>query len=424
MPTISRRITAVAVIILVALILSQCAGIPLNTPSSTISAPDTPAIDRTENPTLMPAFTSSPLPAPTSSPSPTPTPQPTPMPDPVLEIISGMSDEELLGQMVMLGFAGRGGMPKDTAMMYSKYKVGGVMLFGWNVGTFDQTKKLVDAINENNPYPDLPLFIGIDEEGGIVHRLPWSPPTRSAATLGKRNNPDAVYSQFLRVGSKLRELGINIDFAPVLDIAPQLTGTFLGNRMYGTDPDKVIPLVEAAIRGLHDGGIFSLGKHFPGHGNTASDSHKNLPRMGDSLDRLRDYTLKPFAAAVAAGVDAMLVGHLLVPALDSDNPASLSRKVITGLLREEMGFKGVIFSDDMRMGAIVANYDIGEACVRFVEAGGDVVFIGKYVDKQKKALEALDKAVKSGRISRARLLESVYRIVSLKLRLKASFSPS
>jgi beta-N-acetylhexosaminidase len=333
-----------------------------------------------------------------------------------------MSDEELLGQMVMLGFAGRGGMPKVTSELYARYKIGGVMLFGWNVKTFAQTGKLVDAVNAINPYPGLPLFIGIDEEGGIVHRLPWSPPTRSAATLGKRNKPGDVYNQFLRVGAKLRELGINIDFAPVLDIAPKLSGTFLGNRMYGTNPEKVIPMIDAAIRGLHDGGIFSLGKHFPGHGNTASDSHKSLPKMGDTLERLRGYTLEPFAAAVGAGVDAMLVGHLLVPALDPDNPASLSKKVITGLLRNEMGFHGVIFSDDMRMGAIVNNYDIGEACVRFIEAGGDVVFIGKYVKKQRKALEALEASVKSGRISRARLLESAYRIVSLKLKIKAGLA--
>lgn len=332
-----------------------------------------------------------------------------------------MSDEELLGQMILLGFSGQSGMPEAIAKLYQDYKVGGVMLFGWNVVSFEQTKELVQNLQAQNAYPDLPLIVGIDEEGGIVSRLPWSPRTTTAATLGRRGSVQRVYDQFLRIGQGLHDEGINLDFAPVLDVAPQLAGTFLGNRMYGTNPDKVIPLTNAAVDGLHDAGVFSLGKHFPGHGETATDSHKVLPEIDDSLSRLNSYTLKPFQAAVDNGVDAMLVGHLLYPALDAKYPASLSKKVITGLLRDKMGFQGVIFSDDMRMGAITSNYNIGEACVRFIEAGGDVVFIGKYTDKETRAVKALAAAVKNGRISRDRLLESAYRIVKLKLEIKESF---
>jgi beta-N-acetylhexosaminidase len=335
-----------------------------------------------------------------------------------MQIVQGMSDEELLGQMVMLGFSGQSAVPSSVAELYQKYKVGGVMLFGWNVDAFDQTGKLVKKVEALNQYPDLPLFVGIDEEGGIVHRLPWSPKTISAYYMGKHNDTEEVYGQYSRVGAQLRELGINLNFAPVLDIAPDPAATFLGNRIFGTTPEKVIPLTDAAIQATQASGVAAVGKHFPGHGGTASDSHKVLPKVNDSLSKLQGYALKPFQAAVDAGIDAMLVGHLLVPALDRDWPASLSKKIITGLLREEMGFQGVVFSDDMRMGAIVNNYDIGEACVRFVEAGGDVAFIGKYVDRQKKALAALDAAVKSGRITRERLMESAYRIVKLKLELK------
>jgi beta-N-acetylhexosaminidase len=329
-----------------------------------------------------------------------------------------MSDEQLLGQMILLGFQGQDAMPAETAELYKQYKVGGVMLFGWNVKTFEQTKKLVGSFGAINPTPGLPLFVAIDEEGGIVHRLPWSPPTTSAATLGKRNKPKDVYAQFLRVGKKLKETGINVNFAPVLDIAPDPSATFLGSRIYGGDPKRVIPLTNAAIKGTQDAGIVSVGKHFPGHGGTALDSHEVLPKVDDSMKKLRGYALKPFAAAVDSGIDAIIVGHLLVPAIDKSLPASLSKKAITGLLRGEMGFKGVVFSDDMRMGAIVKNYNIGEACVRFIEAGGDVVFVGKHTNLQKQALKALGDAVKSGRIKRERLLESAYRIVSLKLKIK------
>ena len=331
--------------------------------------------------------------------------------------MDGMTDGELLGQMVLLGFYGTADMPKEVWELYNKYRVGGVMLFGWNVKTFDQTKKMLATINGKNPFPALPMFIGIDEEGGIVHRLPWKPGTRTAATLGKRNKPQEVYDQFLRVGQKLRETGVNINLAPVLDIAPDTEGTFMGRRMYGTDPDKVIPLVTEAIRGTRDGGVLSFGKHFPGHGNTATDSHETLPVINDSAARIRDYTLKPFEAAIENGIDGLLVGHLLVPALDKKNPASLSKAIITDLLREELGFQGIVISDDMRMGAITSKYNIGEACVRFVEAGGDIVFVGKFIDKQRKALEALTKAVESGRITRDRLEDSARRIVRLKLRL-------
>lgn len=397
-------------------------ALPAATPAVTIST-TTPVPSPTRSPTPAPSPSPPPSPTPTLLPTPTPYPTasaaPTATPDPVMAILDAMSDEELLGQMVMLGFIGQESMPKEVADLYARYKVGGVMLFGWNVVSFDQTKQLVGTINTLNPNPALPYLIGIDEEGGIVHRLPWNPSTRSAATMGNRNKPDEVYAQYLRVGKGLRELGINANFAPVLDIAPDPSATFLGNRIFGGNPKRVIPLTNAAIRGTQDAGIVAVGKHFPGHGGTPEDSHEVLPTIEDSLKKLHGYALMPFAAAVETGIDAIMIGHLLVPAVDKKLPASLSKKAITGLLREEMGFKGVVFSDDMRMGGIVSNYNIGEAGVRFIEAGGDVVFVGKHANLQIKVLEALSKALQSGRLKRERLLESAYRIVSLKLRLKA-----
>ncbi len=409
-----------ALALALALVLLQaCVGTP--EPQSTIAA-SPQATTATVTPSVAPTPSPSPSPIPTASPtdSPLPTPATQPTPDPLLtaeQIVAAMTNEELLGQMVMLGFSGTETMPEEVAALYHNYKVGGVMLFGWNVKNFEQTKRLTAALEESNPTPQLPLFIAIDEEGGIVHRLPWKPSTRSAATMGRRNNTKEIYDQYFRVAKELRRVGVNINFAPVLDIAPDPSQTFMGNRMFGTDPKKVSKLIGYAITGTQDGGVLALGKHFPGHGLTADDSHKVLPVVNATKAELKAYALKPFAAAIEKKVDAILVGHLLVPALDSKYPASLSKNVITGLLRNEMGFQGIVFSDDMRMGAITSNYKIGEACVKFILAGGDVVLIGKYPEKQKAALETLTEAVKSGRITRERLEESALRIVWAKMGL-------
>lgn len=336
--------------------------------------------------------------------------------DPVRDIITKLSDEELLGQMVMVGFSGSREVPEETAQFIQQYKIGNIMLFGWNVRNFEQTKALTDKIHLINPVPGVPQLIGLDVEGGQVKRMVWRPRLLSAQKLGI-NGPQAAYAQNLLIGKTLHDIGVNINFAPVLDIAPRPGSTYLNRRMYGNDPEKVIPVTNAVIHGLKDGGILALGKHFPGLGMTATDPHITLPTIDISKEKLESYALKPFIAACNEGIDAILVTHVLIPSLDAKNPATLSKPVITDLLRSEIGFKGLIVSDDMRMGAIIERYDIGEACIRFIEAGGDIVLIGKYYDKQKQAMEALMAAVKSGRLTRQRLEESAYRILSAKMKL-------
>ncbi len=361
---------------------------------------------------------SSPMPVPTQAPPseapvPTATPKPTPTPDPLQQKIDSMSDSELIGQMVMIGFSGSERPPEVTQRLMREYKVGGVILFGWIVSTFAQTEKLVKNIKSYNACGDIPLLIGIDVEGGQVHRLPWKPYLLSAQKLGQKNSTQAVYDQYKRIGQKLSEIGINLDFAPVLDIAKNTNGTFLGSRMFGSDAGKVSKLVPYAVKGLHDGGVLSMGKHFPGHGETATDSHVSLPVINVDSKTLREYTLKPFQAAVDNGIDAMLVAHLSLPKVDK-NITSLSPEIITSLLREEMGFSGVVFSDDIRMRSITKSFSVGEAAVRHIEAGGDIVLIGKYYDKQEEVLQSLNAAVKAGRLTRKRLEESVYRILQMK----------
>ncbi len=358
---------------------------------------------------------STPTAASTPVPTPSPTPVPTPTPDPIREKIAQMSDEELIGQMVMIGFTGTSDMDEDSIALMEKYAIGNVLLFGWNTETFAQTDKLIDAMNSHNP-SDIPLLVGIDLEGGEVVRFigQWNPPLLSAQTLGSRNDAQLTHDEYQRIGEQLKDIGIDIDFAPVLDIAPDPSATFLGTRMFGGDPDIVGPLVQQAVAGLHDSGVASLGKHFPGHGDTADDSHQTLPVINYTMDEMESYSLVPFQAAIDAGVDAMLVAHLSYPNVDNQYITSVSPTVITGLLRQQMGFDGVVFSDDMRMQGLRSRYSVGEGAVLHILAGGDVVLIGKYPDLQKQVLDALIAAVKDGTISRERLEESVYRILSMK----------
>jgi beta-N-acetylhexosaminidase len=394
-----------------------CAG------ETSAPAPVTPAPVSTPEPTAAPT----PEPTPESTPQPTIAPTPVPTPeepqDPIERLIASMSDRELIGQMVMIGFSGQSDMDDDTISLMQEYDVGNVILFGWNTNTFAQTKKLTERIRSHNA-TDIPLTIGIDIEGGSVTRFKgqWKPFISSAKKLGEANDPERVFEQYKRIGEKLREIGVNIDLAPVMDIAPHPSATFLGNRLFGSDPDRVAPLIREAVKGLHAGGCAAMGKHFPGHGNTAADSHHTLPVLDATRDEMEAYELVPFQAGVDEGLDAMLVAHLSYPHVDADYITSVSPTVITGILRDEMGFDGVVFSDDMRMKGIRDRYPVGEAAVMHILAGGDVVLIGMHYKLQSAVLDGLYQAVQDGRLTRGRLEESVRRIFRMKQAYNEGFA--
>lgn len=359
----------------------------------------------------------SPTPSPSASPSAVPAPSPTTAPDPVGELISRMSDKQLIGQMVMIGFDGTRDMDSASLKLLQDYNVGNVFLFGWNTKSFAQTQKLIAKINTHNP-SEIPLLFGIDLEGGSVIRFigQWKPSLSSAQKLGAANDPQRVYDQYKRTGTQLKSIGINIDFAPVLDIAKNPSSTFLGKRMFGSNPAKVSALVREAINGLHDAGVASLGKHFPWLGGTADDPHKTLPVMYYTLDQLKAYSFIPFQAAIDGGADAMMVTHISYPNIDKKYISSVSPTFIAEILRGQMGFAGVVFSDDLRMEGLRSKYTVGEGAVLHILAGGDVVLIGKSADLKKQVLDSLNSAVQQGRITRERLEESVRRILELKIK--------
>ena len=315
--------------------------------------------------------------------------------------------------MVMCGFEGASAPAQSFIELMNQYHVGNIILFGWNTRDFQQTASLIQMLKQESD-SKIPLSFAIDVEGGSVLRFSWDPSLSSAQTLAKHKTPEDTYQQYLRIGKQLFEIGITIDLAPVLDIARQPSKSFLGKRMFGSDPEITVPHAKAAIRGLQDGGLRSFGKHFPGHGNTATDSHHSLPVLNATLEDWSDYELTMFQAAVDEQIDGILVGHLSYPNIDPDHISSVSSIFITDLLRKKMGFSGVIMSDDMRMQAIASTVGVGEGAISFVEAGGDMILIGRYADKQTAVFEALYDALDSGRLSRSRLEESVYRILIMK----------
>ena len=205
-----------------------------------------------------------------------------------------------------------------------------------------------------------------------------------------------------------------MDFAPVLDILSNPKNTVIGDRAFGTDPLSVAEHGIQMMKGIRDEGVIAVVKHFPGHGDTEVDSHYGLPAVTHGMERLEGFELVPFRKALDEDADAVMVAHIVVGSLDPDLPASLSGPVITGLLRDKMGFDGVVITDDMTMGAIMENFDIGDAAVQSILAGSDIILVCHGYDKQKAAMDALKKAVGTGTVDEARIDRSVARILRLK----------
>lgn len=364
-------------------------------------------------------------PAPTILPTPTPEPAPTPTPDRVGEALAGMTVEQKAAQLLVAGIEGTE-PGEDAVQAIQGYQVGGVILFGRNVESAEQLAALTNGLKElNGDY--VPLFLCVDQEGGRVDRMPPEVSrTPSAWSVGQTLDTEGVGAAY---GALLAEecaaFGFNMDFAPSLDIWSNPENTVIGDRAFGTDAATVTGAANETALGILSGGVIPVAKHFPGHGDTAVDSHYGLPVVDKSLEELEELELRPFRQAIDTtcvygtyggdtSIPAIMVAHILLSQIDPDNPASLSPEVVTGLLREEMGYEGVVCTDDLTMGAISNTYGMGEAAVLAVEAGCDLLLVCHGADNLAEAHAALVEAVDSGRIPEERLDESVYRVLSLK----------
>lgn len=343
--------------------------------------------------------------------------------DPILEQIEGMSLEEKVGQLVTIGIEGY--TMDETAMRIIKeYHVGGIILFGRNVKNPTQLLQLINSLKEENSKKDIPLFISVDEEGGKVSRVPSElikiPTSRE---IGKRNNRNFSYEIGNVLGTIVKAFGFNINFAPVLDIDSNPRNPVIGDRSYGPDEKIVSEVGIEVMRGLQASGVIPVVKHFPGHGDTSVDSHISLPAINKDLDSLMEFELIPFKEAIDNGADAVMIAHILFNKVDSENPSTLSKVIITDILRKKLEFDGVIFTDDLTMGAIMENYDIGEAAIKSIMAGSDILLVCHGYENSIRVLDELMKAVEDGRISEERIDESVYRVLKLKEKYKLNDNP-
>jgi beta-N-acetylhexosaminidase len=317
------------------------------------------------------------------------------------------------GQLLTVGFEGPV-LPDELRERIAASEVGGVMLFRPNIETPAQVAALVAAIRGAAP-ADSPGLVAIDQEGGLVQRL-RAPLTvwPDMLSVGSAGGVERTFAVGQALGAELAALGIGWDCAPVLDVHTNPANPVIGNRAFGTTPEAVATQALAFWRGLGAAGLVGCGKHFPGHGDTRTDSHLELPVVDQPLSRLRAVELAPFAAAAAAGMESIMTAHVLYPALDPDRPATLSRRILTDLLRGELGFRGVIVSDDLGMKAVADRYPIEELAVQSVAAGADVLLIREPIARQRSAFEALVHAAEARADLRARVLESAARVAVMK----------
>lgn len=316
-----------------------------------------------------------------------------------------LSLPELCGQLIVGGFSGTG-LPVELSEELAAGRLGGVILFKRNLPDLETAHELCSAVLDACP-DELPPFIGVDQEGGRVARF-GEPVVQlpSMRVLGNIGDRDLVQRAAAALGTELAAIGFNLDFAPVLDVDSNPKNPIIGDRSFSPDPDTVARLGRAFARGLQQSGVLACGKHFPGHGDTKKDSHVDLPVVKRSKEQLDAVELPPFRAASHGGVAAMMTAHVVYEELDPGVPATLSRPICTGLLRGELGFGGVLFSDDLEMRALSDRYEIEQSAVAAVRAGCDALLICSDLELQRRAHAALVEKASSDDAFRARCSEA------------------
>ena len=325
-----------------------------------------------------------------------------------------MTRPETVGQCFMLGFAGTS-VSRDLADLLARYRPGGIILFSRNLETPAQIVRLTNDLQKLSP--QTPLLISVDQEGGRVSRLPDGftlfPPS---SVFGQCDSSGLAYAAASAIAVELRAVGINMNLAPVLDLNTNPQNPIIGDRAFSANPMQVCELGLATIAGLQDNKVIACGKHFPGHGDTATDSHKELPVVSASMERLREVELRPFRHAIGNNLATIMSAHVLYPALDARFPATLSAAILTDLLRDDLRFKGLALTDDLEMHAILDHYSIEAAAIRALNAGADILLVCKDPERQAAAMNAVYRAVKDGDIPDLRFEHAVLRVLEAKER--------
>jgi beta-N-acetylhexosaminidase len=328
-----------------------------------------------------------------------------------------------IGQLAIAGFAGES-IPADLRLLAREFDLGGVILFARNVVAPEQVAEI--ARDAQGMARELPLWVSVDQEGGRVARLKapftiWPP----MMTLGRSGDVELAARFARALAAELKAVGISLDYTPVLDIHTNPKNPVIGDRALAERAEDVARLGRTIIMTLQDAGIAACGKHFPGHGDTSTDSHHELPLIEHPPDRIENVELIPFRAAIDAGVASIMTAHILIPAYDEERPATLSPAIVDGLLKQTLGYGGLVLSDDLEMRAIGARYGIPEATVSAVAAGCDAVLMcGTSQEPQAAALEALIHAVEDGTLPLKRVEDALARHRHVKERFLAPVRPA
>jgi len=323
-----------------------------------------------------------------------------------------------IGQLMVFGFKGITASDEIKDLIRD-YHVGGIILFGRNIGTPKEILELTTELQQEakNSGHELPLLICTDQENGVVRRLgDGTTVFPGAMLLGATKNPDYAYHIGVATGKELKALGINWNLAPVLDVNNNPLNPVIGVRSYGESANHVSDFGKAAMKGLQDAGIITTLKHFPGHGDTELDSHLDLPVIAHDMKRLQEIELKPFVECINEGADTVMSAHVYFPTIEKNPgvPATLSRAVITGLLREQLSFDGVVTTDCLEMNAISKTIGTAQGAVQAIKAGVDLIMISHLHNLQKDAFEEIVKAVESGEIEEKLIDEALARVTKLK----------
>lgn len=333
--------------------------------------------------------------------------------DAASELLADMSTKDKIGQLFVPVAAGT--TAEENAELIEDYRPGGLIYFPENLEDTAQIATLSNGLQDRavDTGAGIPLFLGVDQEQGMVARLPVGARFPDAMAVGATRDPDAADSLARTTAKELTALGINLDYAPTADVNVNADNPVIGIRSFGADPGLVGEMMTAETEAFSDEGVVPVVKHFPGHGDTDVDSHTGLPVVEKSRAEWEKVDLPPFKEAVDNGVDAIMTAHVFMPELDdSGEPATLSKNVTTGLLRDELGFDGVITTDALNMEGVRQTHGDGEIAVRAIEAGADQLLMPPDMPA---AVKAVSSAVEKGRISAERLDASVLRLLELKV---------
>lgn len=333
--------------------------------------------------------------------------------DPIDEMLEEMTLEEKIAQMIVIYFNGYN--YTDTLKdIVTSVKPGGAILFKDNLNTTIQTRELIISMQTDSK---IPMFISVDQEGGNVQRLTSLTDKKATyipymSELGKTNDTNLAYETGKVMASELRSLCFNMDYAPVVDVNSNPKNPIIGKRAFGTTSDIVEKMSIPLAKGLKEEGIIPVYKHFPGHGDTDSDSHVELPIINKTKEELYKLELKPFIKAIEEDADVIMIAHIALPKITNDNtPASLSKEIITDLLRDELGYQNLVIVDALNMKAIANNYTEEESTIKAIAAGVDLILMP---NDAKKTIEIVKNAVNDGTLTMERINESVRRILKVK----------